>query len=92
MCADEADEDDTGVEVYADDQAVGVTFDVKNDAVAGQGVGGAVVGFDVGEGIPVGVFGFMEPCLEGWLGIRVFLPEIFERFAGDDTHASRIHE
>ena len=49
MRADEADEDDAGVVVNVDDETVGVAFDVKHDAVAREGVGGAVTGFDGGE-------------------------------------------
>ena len=89
MGANETDEDDTCIEMKANDEAVGVALNVKNDAIARQNIGGAVAGFDVGEGFPVGVLRFVKPGFERLLRVGVLLPEFPERFPGDDAHVGR---
>lgn len=83
--ADEADEGDAGVEMNANDEAVGIALDVKDDAVAGQKIGGAIAGFDVGERFPIGVLGFVKPSFERLLRVGVFLPEILQSLSRDDA-------
>lgn len=78
MGADEADEDYAGVEMDTNDEAVGVALDVKDDAIAGQKIGGAIAGFDVGERFPIGVLRFVKPSFERLLRVGVFLPEILQ--------------
>lgn len=84
--ADEADEYDAGIKMDADDKAVGIALDVKDDAIAGQDVGGAIAGFDVGERFPVGVLCFVKLGFERLLGVRVLSPKILQGFPRNDAH------
>ena len=63
-----------------------VALDIKDDAITGQGIGGTVAGFDVGERFPVGVLRFEKPGFERLLGVGVLLPEILQGLPRDYAH------
>ena len=86
VSAEKADEGDAGVEMAANDEAVGVALEVKGDPIAGRKVGGAVAGSEVGARFPVGLLGFVKPSFERLFSLGGLLLEFLEFFPRDDTH------
>lgn len=80
VSADQADEGDAGVEVEANNEAVGVDLDFKDDPVVRLKVGGAVAGSDVSESFPVGLLRFVKPSFERLFSVGVLLPEFLKCF------------
>jgi hypothetical protein len=74
--ADEANEDDAGIVVDFDDQAVAVSFDIKDHPVAGQDVSRGVAVFDFLRPLPAGGQSFMEPGFEGGPAVGVLFIKV----------------
>lgn len=86
MCADKTDKDDPGVVVDFDDEAVVISFNVKDDSVVWQDVRGTIMSFDILRRFPVGIQHFMIPSSQSLLRIRMRLPEIFQGLFRYNAH------
>src|SRR5205823_2550015 len=80
---DVPDEDHLILVIDVDDQAELVTTDIEHDEIFDQ-VGGGMVSADVGELLPLGATGDLEPLAQRPLGIGMFGPELAEPLAGDN--------
>lgn len=72
----EADKHDSCVVVNPRDKAVMISRDVEDDPISWQEIGGRVPGRDVVWRFPSGGLGFVEPCFQGCLRIRMPFVEI----------------
>jgi len=86
MGTDMSDKNDGCVVVDFHNEAVRVSLDVEDDAIAGEDIGRGIAQPDVCWRFPLCSNSFMKPRLQGGLGIRMFFIKVAEGFSGDDSH------
>src|SRR3990172_376728 len=90
MCTDKAEIYTTQIVTVMSDQAVLVSLDIEHHPVSREKTCCRIPGFDVLRKNPRRMQRFRVPHLQWLFCVRVLLPEIPERFSGDDTHTGRI--
>jgi len=73
------------VEMNGCDQPVFVAADIEDDPMA-KFIGGRENLAQIGKGVKFGLLHDLEPTLQGHSAFGMSLPELDERFAGDDVH------
>ncbi len=79
------------IKVNRCDQPVFVAANVEDDPLVNF-IGGGERGAQFGEILEIGFLHDFEPALEGGLAVRVFVPELDQRFACDDVHGGSISQ